>query len=84
MENKLKILIIEDDRYIYSFTSVSLKKEGHEVVVAESATQGRFLFTSEKPDLVLLDLGLPDEDGIVLLGDLRQRSDVPIIIVSAR
>lgn len=84
MENKLKILIIEDDKYISSFIAMSLKKENYEVVIGERADEGMFLFSSHHPDIVLLDLGLPDRDGIDIIKDIRGFSTVPILIVSAR
>lgn len=84
MNEKRIILIIEDDKYISHFIDLSLKKDGYEVLVAESADEGMFLFSSYHPDIVLLDLGLPDRDGIELLRELRGFSDVPVLIVSAR
>lgn len=84
MKQRLKILIIEDDKYISGFTAVSLKKEGHEVEIAETSSEGLFLFSGFQPNLILLDLGLPDEDGIQFLKTIRERSEVPVIIVSAR
>jgi two-component system KDP operon response regulator KdpE len=84
MERKLKILIIEDDPYISNFISVSLEKDGHTVLVAESAAAGLFLFSSHHPDMILLDLGLPDRDGLEIIKELRGFSDIPILVVSAR
>lgn len=80
----MRILMIEDDRYISGFTAVSLRKEGYEVVVAESADEGLFAYASHNPDLVLLDLGLPDRDGLEVLASLREKSDLPVLVVSAR
>lgn len=76
--------MIEDDKYISNFIAVSLSKSGYEVLVGETAAAGLFLFASHKPDIILLDLGLPDRDGIELIRDLRETSEVPIIVVSAR
>ena len=84
MEAKLKILVIEDDRYISNFLVVSLEKDRYVVQVAESAAEGLFLFASHHPDMVLLDLGLPDRDGLEVIGELRQSSEVPILVISAR
>lgn len=84
MERKLRILVIEDDRYISNFISVSLEKDGHTVLVADSAAAGLFLFTSHHPDMILLDLGLPDRDGLDIIKELRDFSDIPILVVSAR
>lgn len=84
MERKLKILIIEDDKYISKFVAASLSKENYIAIVAESAAQGTFMFSSHHPDLILLDLGLPDRDGVEIIRELRGFSDVPILVVSAR
>ncbi len=79
-----KILAIEDDRYITGFLSLSLKKEEYEVLVAQTAAEGMFLYTSHNPDIVLLDLGLPDKDGVEVIRDIRSFSGTPIIVISAR
>ncbi|MEF9922448.1 MAG: response regulator transcription factor [Anaerovoracaceae bacterium] len=84
MENKFKILIIEDDKYISGFVQVSLEKENYQVYVGETAAEGLFLFSSHHPDIVLLDLGLPDRDGLEILKEVRSFSSTPILIVSAR
>ena len=84
MENKLKILVIEDDKYISNFIAVSLEKDAYRVLLAASASEGLFLFSSHHPDVILLDLGLPDQDGLEVVRELRLISDVPIIVVSAR
>lgn len=84
MRTNLKILVIEDDKYISNFLVMSLEKEGHEVLIAQSANEGMFLFSSHHPDLVLLDLGLPDRDGIEVIKDIRSFSSASILVVSAR
>ncbi|MBR6736550.1 MAG: response regulator transcription factor [Oscillospiraceae bacterium] len=84
MERKLKILIIEDDKYISKFVAASLSKENYNAIVAESASQGTFMFSSHHPDIILLDLGLPDRDGLEIIRELREFSEVPILVVSAR
>lgn len=84
MSEKRTILVIEDDRYISHFIDLSLSKENYGVLIAETAAEGLFLFTSHHPDIVLLDLGLPDRDGEDLLRELRTFSDTPVLIVSAR
>lgn len=81
MTDELTVLLIEDDRYISNFVAVSLKKEGYKVTVAESADEGLFLFTSNHPDMVLLDLGLPDKDGLVVIREIRGFSGTPILVV---
>jgi two-component system, OmpR family, KDP operon response regulator KdpE len=83
MEN-LKILVIEDDKYISNFIAVSLEKDNYRVLVAGSAAEGMFLYASHHPDLILLDLGLPDRDGLEIIKELRTFSDIPILVVSAR
>ncbi|KAF5038598.1 KDP operon transcriptional regulatory protein KdpE [anaerobic digester metagenome] len=84
MNDKRTILVIEDDKYISHFIDISLSKEGYNVLVAETATEGMFLHSSHRPDIILLDLGLPDGDGVDLLRELRAFSDTPVLIVSAR
>ncbi len=84
MEHRIKILIIEDDRDISKLIVASLKKEGYPSLVACDGAQGLLLFSSHRPDVVLLDLGLPDMDGVGLIRRLREDSDVPILVVSAR
>ncbi|NLU23348.1 MAG: response regulator transcription factor [Clostridiales bacterium] len=80
----MKILIIEDDKYISAFLRVSLEKEDYEVLVGKDATEGMFLFSSYHPDIVLLDLGLPDRDGGEVIREIRQMSETPVIVVSSR
>ena len=82
--NNLKVLVVEDDKYISGFVAVSLKKEGYLVDVAQSADEGLFLFSSNRPEVVLLDLGLPDRDGLEVIREIRSVSNTPILIVSAR
>ncbi len=84
MEQKLKILVIEDDKYISNFIKVSLEQDSYSVLVADTAAAGLFLFSSHHPDILLLDLGLPDRDGLEIIRELRSFSDIPILIVSAR
>lgn len=84
MTDDLNILLIEDDKYISNFVMVSLKKEGYKVMLAGSADEGMFLFSSNHPDVVLLDLGLPDNDGLEVIKEIRSISAAPIIVVSAR
>lgn len=79
-----RILIIEDDKYILNFIEVSLNKDNYEVITAGSAAGGLFKFTSYKPEIIILDLGLPDRDGLEIIKELREFSNIPIIVVSAR
>jgi two-component system KDP operon response regulator KdpE len=84
MENNLRILIIEDDKYILNFISLSLKTSGYLFETASTGIEGMSLFYSNNPDIVLLDLGLPDIDGIDIIKSIRMISEVPILVVSAR
>lgn len=84
MSDMSTILVIEDDKYISHFIDLSLSKEGYRVVIAETGDEGMFLFSSYHPSIVLLDLGLPDRDGVDILRELRAFTDVPILVVSAR
>lgn len=84
MPDNLYALIIEDDKYISNFIAVSLKAEGYRVTVAQTAAEGLFLFSSNRPDVVLLDLGLPDRDGLEVIKEIRGVSPTPVLVVSAR
>ncbi len=82
---KAKVLIVEDDSLIRKFMSRALEDAGYATVIAGNAGVCRMIFSSEMPDVVLLDLGLPDDDGLNLIPEIkRQKPDIPIIIVSAR
>lgn len=83
MENA-RILIIEDDKTILNFLSISLKTNGYRFETAGSGLEGISLFLANSPDVILLDLGLPDIDGIEVIRQIRESSDVPVIVVSAR
>ncbi len=79
-----KLLVVEDDRQLRRFLRVSLSSHGHSVAEAETAKEALKVLTSERPKLVLLDLSLPDVDGIELTRQIRAFSAVPIIVISAR
>ncbi len=79
-----KVLIVEDEKEIRRFVRAALEDEGCLVFEAESATAGLVEAGARKPDLVVLDLGLPDGDGIDFVRDLRGWSDVPVVVLSAR
>jgi len=70
MTEKRTILVIENDKDISHFIDISLSKGSYGVLVAETAAEGLFLFSSHRPDIVLLDLGLLDRDGVDLLREL--------------
>ena len=85
MSEKQTILIIEDDRAISNFVSRALGVSGYRVIPASTGKEGLSLFFSHGPDLVLLDLGLPDMDGLDILTQLRGLPrEAPVIIISAR
>ena len=79
-----RILFVEDEASIYEPFSQALARSGFEPLVAQSCRRARDLADRAEPDLVLLDLGLPDGDGRDLARDLRRSSDVPIIMLTAR
>lgn len=78
------ILIVEDDAQIRNFISYALKQEGFSFHAASSAQMAMSILVSQKIDLMLLDLGLPDFDGMEVIKKVREWSEVPIIVVSAR
>lgn len=82
--NNTTILIVEDDKTIQNFLKVTLKIQNYNYIIAETGLSGLSLFYANRPDLVLLDLGLPDIEGIEVLKQIRQNSSIPIIVVSAR
>ena len=82
--NNTTILIVEDDKTIQNFLKVTLKSQNYNYIIAETGLSGLSLFYANRPDLVLLDLGLPDIEGIEVLKQIRQNSSIPIIVVSAR
>lgn len=82
--NSKSILLIEDDKSIRNFLQLALKTEDYKVLEAANGLAGISMFMSHNPDLVILDLGLPDIDGMQVLEQIRQTSALPVIIVSAR
>lgn len=82
--NKNSILLIEDEENIRSFISTTLKNQGYKITTASTGTDGLSLAASLCPDLILLDLGLPDIDGLDVITRLRTWSGMPIIVISAR
>jgi len=80
----LRILVIEDDQAIRSMLQSTLTVEGFEVQTAVSVGEARALLRHAPPDVVLLDLGLPDGDGSELVRDARQQRGIPVLVVSAR
>ena len=82
--NKYKILVVEDDPNIVTILQTVLEVGGYQVLTADRCRQGLLVFSSHMPDLVLLDLGLPDLDGEEFIRRVREDSMVPIIVLSAR
>ena len=82
--NKYKVLIIEDDLNFLSFIQTVLETGGYQVLTAQRCQQGILMLRSHVPDLVVLDLGLPDMDGEEFIRIARMDSTVPIIVLSAR
>lgn len=83
-ENSLGILIIDDEKSIRKFIKVSLTAQGYHVCEAATAEEGMSQLLSKKPDIIILDLGLPDMDGTDFIVQVRQWSDIPIIVLSVR
>jgi two-component system KDP operon response regulator KdpE len=77
-------LLVEDERQIRRFVRTALEAEGFQIVEAETVRQGLLDAGTRKPDIVILDLGLPDGDGIDFIRDFRAWSSVPVIVLSAR
>lgn len=83
-ENQATILLIEDERQMRRFLRVTLQSEKYGVIEAETADDGLSQAATRNPDVVLLDLGLPDMDGLEVIEKLREWSAVPVIVISAR
>lgn len=84
MVQKLSVLVIEDEKSIWDFIAKTLNASDYKAVTAGSGKEGLAILTSALPDLVLLDLGLPDMDGIDIIKQTREWSSLPIIVISAR
>ena len=83
-ENPATILLIEDERQMRRFLRVTLQSESYGVIEAETAADGLSQAAMRNPDIIILDLGLPDMDGLEVIKKLREWSAVPVIIISAR
>jgi two-component system KDP operon response regulator KdpE len=83
-DTQQRVLIVEDEVEIRRFVRMSLGAEGFEVIEADGVRRGVIEAGTRRPDLVVLDLGLPDGDGVELIRDLRAWSDMPIVVLSAR
>ncbi|MDD2959947.1 MAG: response regulator transcription factor [Lachnospiraceae bacterium] len=82
--NKYKILLVEDECNIQNLIKTMLETADYQVILAQTCSSALTLYTSHLPDLILLDLGLPDKDGMYLLKKVREHSLTPVIILSAR
>ena len=78
------IMIVEDDPYISHFLQMSFEQEGYRILMTTKGHEALSLFYSHQPDIVILDLGLPDIDGLEVIQEIRKISSKPIIVVSAR
>ena len=83
-KNRFKLLIVEDDSNIRTFLRTMLEAEDYQVLCAADCRTGISMFTSHCPDLVILDLGLPDQDGTEFIPYARQYTQAPILVLSAR
>lgn len=84
MNIREKILIVEDEKSIAHFISTILTSNGYETIQARTGNEAMSMISSHCPDLVILDLGLPDMDGMEVLSSLRSWSSLPVVVVSAR
>ena len=84
MEIKDRVLVVEDDKRINSFYKTVLEANNYDVLMAQTGTEAYSMITSQCPDVVILDLGLPDMDGMKILKSVREWSSMPVIVVSAR
>ncbi|HUX42718.1 MAG TPA: response regulator transcription factor [Rectinemataceae bacterium] len=79
-----KALVIDDEEQIRKLLRISLEPRGFETIEAASGFEGLQAFAGLRPDIVLLDLGLPDRDGSAVLAEIRDRSETPVIVISVR
>ena len=84
IQNKYKILLVEDESNIRNLVATMLETSGYQAILAESCAAAKSLYASYRPDRIILDLGLPDSDGMHFLHFVRKESPVPIIVLSAR
>lgn len=88
MENNMavkeKVLVVEDEIGICNFVCTILISNGYDAIVAHTGAEAYTMVSSHCPDIIILDLGLPDTDGLAIIKNIRKWSNVPIIVVSAR
>ena len=82
--NKYKILLVEDEANIQNLVTTMLESAHYQVILAKNCAMAETMYASHQPDLIILDLGLPDKDGMTLLSYVRKDSLTPIIVLSAR
>ena len=82
--NKLQILVVEDDKSVRNLMSTTLKAHDYKYIVAENGEEAILQASTYNPDIALLDLGLPDMDGVEVIKKIRSWSNMPIIVISAR
>lgn len=84
MNYKVHILLIEDDKKITNFLSLALHAKGYLLSAASSGNEGILIYCTRNPDIIILDLGLPDMDGNEVIAKIREVSRIPILVVTAR
>lgn len=84
LNDQASILIIDDEPQIRKFLDIALRAQGYQVQVAENGMKGLEILATQGADLLILDLGLPDIEGHEVLAELRQWSEIPVIVLSAR
>jgi two-component system, OmpR family, KDP operon response regulator KdpE len=82
--NSLRILVVDDEAAIRRFLKIILEADGHTFLEASSGQEGLVMAATNRPDMIVLDLGLPDLDGLVVLKRLREWSAVPVIVLTVR
>ena len=80
----IHVLVIEDETKTVNFISMALRAKGYKVSSAQTGQSGILSFCTSNPDIILLDLGLPDIDGMKVIEEIRRVSDIPIMVVSGR
>lgn len=83
-QQQIKILIIEDDIQIKNFIQYSLQKENYQVLAADTGQKGISILSAQEADILILDLGLPDMEGLDVISQIRKTDKLPILVISAR
>ena len=84
MSGAMRVLVVDDEPAIHRFLAPALAANDYEMLKAETGVEALKRIAADAPDVVVLDLGLPDMDGKDIIGRVRQWSDVPIVVLSAR